>query len=280
MHFWEAFREYYSQFGGSGILLLAKARLHRAHPEALIDVPSFRFPIHLRFRTTDVPTFRQVIRESEYDWEFARLPRVIVDCGANIGLTSVFYSNKYPEAKIIAVEPESSNFEVLKKNTKHYPNVTPIHAALWKTNGKVNLVDFEVGHDGFMVSENCDQNTGRSGGITSLTVDKILEDFRLPFIDILKIDIEGAETEVFEHASSWIQKVGVIVIELHDRMKSGCSRSVYAAVHGFEFEWRKHGTVFFLRKEYVMNPQLSQRDVSEALVTKKRSIKFRARTGK
>src|SRR6185436_16908301 len=71
MSIWEGFREYYSQFGATGILLLAKARMNGQQQEAIIDIPDFQHPVHLRFRTTDVPTFRQVIRNAEYDWEMA-----------------------------------------------------------------------------------------------------------------------------------------------------------------------------------------------------------------
>jgi len=59
-------------------------------------------------------------------------------------------------------------------------------------------------------------------------------------------------------------------------MRSGCSRTVYEAVKDFEFEWRKEGTVFFLRREYVADPSLSQQTVSSRLLEKKET-KFRAR---
>ena len=277
MSIWEGFREYYSQFGATGMLLLAKARMNGRQQEALIDIPDFQHPVHLRFRTTDVPTFRQVIRNAEYDWEMARTPRVIIDAGANIGLTSVFYSNKYPQAKIIAIEPEISNFQVLQKNTNPYPNIATLNAALWGRNGTINLIDPGVGQDGFVASD-----IGGFGGQTgkavpAFTIDKIMSDFKLTYVDILKIDIEGAEKEVFADPSAWIQKVGVIVIEFHDRMKSGCSRAVYSAVKDFEFEWHKEGTVFFLRKEYVVDPSLSQQTVSSRTALDRQNIKFRAR---
>ena len=64
------------------------------------------------------------------------------------------------------------------------------------------------------------------------------------------MDIEGSEKEVFETSASWIDKVGVIIIELHDHYRSGCSRSVYTATKNFEFGWRKGEKTFLVRKDY------------------------------
>ena len=67
-----------------------------------------------------------------YDSGFRPAPRVVVDAGANIGLSTVFFANKFPQAKIVAIEPEPSNFAMLRDNVAPYPNVTPVQAALWK----------------------------------------------------------------------------------------------------------------------------------------------------
>jgi FkbM family methyltransferase len=69
------------------------------------------------------------------------MPPVIIDAGANVGLCAVFYANRFPDARIIAIEPEPSNYEMLKKNTAPYPNITTVHAALWKENGPLRLFD-------------------------------------------------------------------------------------------------------------------------------------------
>ena len=81
----------------------------------------------------------------------------------------------------------------------------------------------------------------------AITVDKVLEDFDLPQIDILKIDIEGAEKEVFSDTSAWIDRVDAIIIELHERYKRGCNRSFYCGTKGFDFEWTRGENVFLSR---------------------------------
>jgi len=64
-------------------------------------------------------------------------PDVIVDAGANIGLASICFANKYANATIIAVEPEQSNFELLEENVAPYPNIVPVQAALWYEDSEV-----------------------------------------------------------------------------------------------------------------------------------------------
>jgi hypothetical protein len=73
--------------------------------------------------------------------------------------------------------------------------------------------------------------------VAGVTVDALMDSRGLDAIDVLEIDIEGAEKEVFTDASAWIDRVGVLMVELHERMKTGCNRAVYAATGGFATEW-------------------------------------------
>ena len=87
------------------------------------------------------------------DFEVEKPPRTLVDAGANIGLASLYFANRFPSANIIAIEPEQSNFDLLRKNVAPYETITPIRAALWHENGIIKLVDPErLGKWGFMTS--------------------------------------------------------------------------------------------------------------------------------
>jgi hypothetical protein len=66
-----------------------------------------------------------------------------------------------------------------------------------------------------------------------------MEEFRIDRVGILKVDIEGAEKEVFSGAASWIDRVDGIIIELHDRMKRGCSRTFFRNTPDFDLECRE-----------------------------------------
>jgi len=119
----EGLQGHFTLFGPYGVFLAAKARALHRPIEIRVLVDGIRHPIHLRLRTSDVSLLDEIILNAEYACETFSAPRVIIDAGANIGLASVFYANRYPRAKIIAIEPEQSNFDVLKKNTSHYSNV-------------------------------------------------------------------------------------------------------------------------------------------------------------
>ena len=71
-------------------------------------------------------------------------------------------------------------------------------------------------------------------------------------VDILKIDIEGAEKEVFADPSLWIDKTKSIIIELHERMKPGCNRSFYRGSEGFDDEWSIGEKVYLSKAGYLV----------------------------
>jgi len=193
-----------------------------------------------------------------------------LDVGANIGLASIYFANKYPEATIVAIEPEESNFELLKKNVESYSNITPVQAALWDKNEDISLVDPGLDKCGFMTQEK-DKKEKNTGDILSqktnipechqvrgMTVDKIMKDYNFAEVDILKIDIEGAEKEVFKDTSAWIGGVNSIIVELHEHMKSGCKRSFYNGSNGFDNEWTQGENVYLSKSGYLMQKQRCQ----------------------
>jgi FkbM family methyltransferase len=224
--------------------------------EVVVSYDNVKHPIYLRLKTSDMLTFVHVFLRSEYDVNIAKTPTVIVDAGANIGLTSVFYANKYPGAKIIALEPEYSNFTLLKKNVAAYGNIIAINKALWGENTTLEIVDPGLGKWGFQTRKRNVEETDRKKAIESITIDKLMNDNMLSHIDILKIDIEGAEKEVCESSSAWIDKVGMMAIELHDRHKIGCSRAFYNASNGFDAEIYKGENVFVVRRPYMTEDML------------------------
>lgn len=205
-----------------------------------MKTPFVKFPIFLRMPSSDVAIFDKVFIRKEFDFKVKRHPDVIIDAGANIGLSSIYFANNYPGARIIAIEPEESNFEILIKNVAAYKNITPVKAALWYENTTIKLFDPGQGKWGFIVKGQ-DAHKGKDGNplcdVLGLTINNVMEKFEISHIDILKIDIEGAEKEVFNHSHSWIEKVDSLIVELHDSIKTGCKRSFYNGTNGFDDEW-------------------------------------------
>ena len=78
-----------------------------------------------------------------------------------------------------------------------------------------------------------------------------MAEYMLDGIDLLKIDIEGAEREVFEDTSAWIGRVRSLIVELHEHFKPGCERSFRAGSAGFDREWIRGENYFLTRGDYL-----------------------------
>jgi FkbM family methyltransferase len=252
MNFFYGLRNYHSLFGSKGVFLALKSRAVGETMYVAVSIPDVRFPLHLRLRNSDVTLLRSIFLDGEYDWSFREAPRVIVDAGANVGFTSVMFANRYPRARIIAIEPEASNFKLLQKNASCYPQIEVLQAALWKENTKLRIRDPGGGHWAFRMEEA--STNGPLQGDPSLadayTLEKILADRQINYVDLLKMDIEGSEREIFESSSAWIERVGIIAVELHDSFKPGCREAFHRATEKFEFEWIRGETTIRGRQDF------------------------------
>ena len=224
--------KYYGKFGFQGITFLFKKHF-KQNQTITFSNSEYSHPIFLRNNTSDIPTFLQVIINQDYLMNYNFEPKVIIDCGANIGLGTVYFKNKYPNAKIISIEPEQSNFELLLKNTKKYNNVYCLKGGIWKKSTNLLIKDVGLGNWGFMIEES---NTSSKDSIKAYTIDDLIKQFDIDHIDILKVDIEGSEKELFEcNYEKWLPKTKVLIIELHDRMRQGCSKSFFKALSNYNF---------------------------------------------
>ena len=224
--------KYIRKFGPRGLSYLIKAGLHKHHT-LQVDLANYKHPIFLRNNTSDIPTFHKVIYGEDYALNLNFSPEVIIDCGANIGLASVFFKNLYPEATVIAVEPEPSNFEMLVKNTKGYQNIHCLNNGIWNRSVFLKIEDQGLGHWGYITRETEKQEDGT---VSAISIDSIMTRYGLKYIDILKIDIEGSEKELFEkNFEKWLPYTKIIMIELHDRMKKDCSKTFFKALLSYDF---------------------------------------------
>ena len=241
-------RMYYSLLGPFGVFLGAKARLLGKKIQVAVEIAGIRHPVYLRVRTSDVSLCQQILLDAQYDSTLAARPQVIVDAGANIGLASIFYANRYPEAKIIAIEPEPSNYEMLRKNLAPYPNAVPVQAALWSEKGPLSATSAAGGHHAYQVrEENGVDDLGHRCTVRGVTLGGLMADLGIQHIDLLKVDIEGSEREVFQNSAEWIGRVGVLAIEIHEWIRSGCNESVYSAAKEFAVRWQRGETTYFAK---------------------------------
>jgi len=102
-------------------------------------VPGIRQPIVIRPRSTDRFVFEQIFLDRDYELPFELSPSLILDAGANVGFASIFFGNRYPDATIIALEPDPANFNSLVANTRGYRHIVPMKIALWNKCERLSL---------------------------------------------------------------------------------------------------------------------------------------------
>jgi FkbM family methyltransferase len=234
-------------------LLLASRRASKSGQRMEVMLPGTDIPLTLRLGTSDISVFKEIFIDLEYGWAFNKSPSVIVDAGGYIGLSAAFFAHTYPEAMIIAIEPDARNYELLTLNTARFPNVHAVRAAVWKESGTISLTDPGFGAWGLQVSESFAPVTG-GDLVRAVTIDEIKQEFGLDRIHLLKVDVEGSEKEIFSTADSWISSVDAICIELHDRFKIGCSRSFFMAVQDFPIELHRNEDVLVARADSQLAP--------------------------
>lgn len=274
-----------------------------------VHIPKHPHPIWLRAGSSDPWVFEQLFLHEELLFELKNSPTWIIDAGANIGLASIYLALRYPQARIIAMELEATNFAMLKKNTAWCPRIHPMHAGLWSRKAELCVANPDADAWSFQATalpdqqnvdqqnadlrivdqQNADQqnvdqrnrdgsaqpsaNDSQARNATPLTPDRspeedyssasaprphdarpsfvtipalgvadVLETYGIEKLDLLKIDVEGAEAEIFRAGTEvWIDRVQTIAIELHERYRPGCTAIFEQALASRRFTWEKCG---------------------------------------
>ncbi len=218
-----------------------------------IKLNFLKHPLFLRVsNSADYSTFNEVILRDEYNLNLGFQPLSIIDCGANIGLTTIVFANRYPEAIIVSIEPEEANFNLLKVNTKYYPNIQVKKSAVWSKNVNLEITDKKSPSNAFSVKE-VDSNCSEI--VNSITIPEIMKEFNWEWIDLLKIDIEGAEKELFTNGyAQWLPYSRVVIVETHDRFVKGSSKTIFKTISQYNFSCKIKGHNFiFTNEDFKLN---------------------------
>jgi len=212
----------------------------------LIAVPmGNKTSIILRSHTTDEAIFWQIFVLADIPIPDVSNQKVILDCGAHIGCTAILFAQRYQDAKIIAVEASFVNYEILVKNTLCFPNITCVHGAIWGEKSRVWISGVGDGEWSFRVDS---QGAGES--MPAFSIDDVLSDQHLDHIDILKMDIEGSELNVFQSQNlKWLDKTHVIIIELHDAIMPGCTEQFLKTIGPGWKETARTGSNVMMERE-------------------------------
>lgn len=210
----------------------------------------FGLPFSYRGETSDEIVGNEILEGGKYVLPIEDFqPKVIIDCGSHIGYSALYYANTYPDAEIYAIEPEKLNFKFLQYNTLFYDNINPIKAAVWGNEGFVRLEETELGERGYMTVETGEDDPN---AIKTTTIGKLIYEKGINEIDLLKIDVEGAEKEIFgaEGVDDWLGKVKVLSLVIHDDLKSGASFEVFKAISKYKWKFSANGDALTFIRDY------------------------------
>lgn len=220
---------------GSRIAIGANVVIDAANSKAIL----------FRTGTSDFDVLCQIFLDTEYDFEqwtpyFAEIRRqysaiissgstpVIIDAGANVGFSAIWFARKFPNAKIISVEPNGENFDLMLKNVSDVLNIIPVRAALWDERVTVRERDDRAP---FWARQY--ELADTSSGVTTITVPDLMQQIPNGVLLILKVDIEGAERYLLRSNVGWIDSIPLVIFEQHD------------SLHEWEGPWLGTGHAFF-----------------------------------
>jgi FkbM family methyltransferase len=168
--------------------------------------------------------------------------RFIIDCGAYIGFSSAYLLSRFPEATLIAIEPDKQNYELLKQNLRPYGDrAKTLNAAVWPSNAGVKVSASGVGAEAEWATTVRQCRDGEQPDVKSIDVETLLAQTGYKQIDIAKMDIEGAEELLFAHSvNGWVNKVRAFAIELHNEE---CRKVFYRALNSDVFTFSLSGEV-------------------------------------
>jgi FkbM family methyltransferase len=244
-------------------LLESGATLQKAGDKNIVNFEhnGIQRKVLLRRGTSDGNIFVDVFLNNSYK-NFIDLARkynvevnTIVDAGANIGLTTLYLKTYYPHARVISLEPFPANTGMLKSNIdlNRLEKVHIEQKGLWgKSCHLKNRTSFRDNEPwSFSLDETDDPGLAL---FSALSVPDLLALYKIPSIDLLKIDIEGGEVSVFSEQHKpleWLNKVKIMAIEIHDEFN--CREQIESLLKANHFELLHDGEL-----TYCVNRQLAK----------------------
>ncbi|CAM3646187.1 FkbM family methyltransferase [Flavobacterium gelidilacus] len=212
--------------------------------ENTFKVYIFNFAVLINIRkypSSDLKVFGQVFRGHEYKSvvelykkHFGAAPKNIIDAGANVGYTSVFFNYNFPETTLAIIEPSDENFAMIEENFAINDITAQLFkGGLWDKNTYLKIVrDFRDQSDWSIRVE----ETNNNSGLRAFTVDHVLQNSGFDVVDIFKIDIEGAEKQVFSAKDSlgFLKHTKCIALEIHDEFD--CRKDIEDTLEHYGFE--------------------------------------------
>jgi FkbM family methyltransferase len=160
---------------------------------------------------------------------------LVVDCGANIGLSALYFASHLPKAKIVGIEPARDNVELARKNTGHNSLIEIIEAAVHDQATTLELVNPEAEKFAYQVRE---ARARTATSVEAVTIGALMQRHGARRNLIVKVDIEGGEYALFRSNTGWLDYTDLLIVETHDWLfpGQGTSRTLFSAISGRKFE--------------------------------------------
>jgi FkbM family methyltransferase len=222
------------KLGWDASLRLALIRLRgRRDAEYTLRLKGFPYPVTIRGgQSSDAHALYEILVLDEYGFAGdLGSPSFIIDGGANIGMASLFLLNRYPGVHIVAVEPSPANFAICQKNLAPYGDrVVLVQGAIWKDSGRL-VLDETVGEEWRTKVRAGEPH--QAGSVEAFTIPQLIAR-GWGKVDLLKVDVEGGEREIFgPGAKEWLPQIRNVVIELHGQE---CSDRFFNALAGYDYQ--------------------------------------------
>jgi FkbM family methyltransferase len=187
---------------------------------------------------SDLMAVYEVFRLGEYDAPDVPTPEVIVDLGSHIGASVLFFHQRYPAARIIAAEPDPTNFEKLRRNVAHLTGVDLFNVAVGESNGTIDF--YASGElDGWASSTQRTNRWQRKTTVDCVTLDRLHEMVGVGPADLVKIDVEGAEYAVLSNFTG-LAEVGAVLGEVHPTLMDRSVADFRGLLDGFSVDVTAH----------------------------------------
>lgn len=247
----KALRHLYSDLTGYGLVqgtrVLALKKGRKGAPPTRVHVPKLGGTVWVRPASTDLAILDQIALSPYLPLDPHDPPATIVDLGANIGLSTLYFKMAYPKARIVAVEPDAANFAMLQRNTERLAGVRCVQAAIWPTDGWIDLERDGLGSSGFRANAN---STG-SGDTRALSIPTLMREHDLDRIDLLKVDIEGGEMDLFTAPDiKWLEQVEKISLEPHDHIRPGATQAFFKFLSGSGWNVEVYNNALMCRRQH------------------------------
>lgn len=189
--------------------------------------------------------FREIFARQHYYFHTTEECPVILDCGANIGMASLYFKWLYPKARIQAFEPDPTTFQLLTENIiANKLDIEAQNCAVWDQDGEVGFIVDPDNPGSLLMSANNSRIRGRAISVPARRLSEFIRDT----VDFLKLDVEGAEYRVLNELaqSGKIRVVRQMVIEYHHRigLQKSCLAEFLSILEQAGFDYQVHAAVY------------------------------------